>query len=512
MSDWTGGYVADIVYTHGYYAELNPQRLKLAFLMAGHVFPEVGTACELGFGQGVSTNVHAAASVTQWYGTDFNPAQAGYAQELAAASGAHARLYDEAFEDFANRSDLPEFDFICLHGIWSWINDANRQVIIDFIRRKLKVGGVVYISYNTQPGWAAMAPLRDLLAEHAQVMGAQGSGIVPRIDAALDFASRLLAGGAAYGRANPGVAKRLEAIGKQDRQYVAHEYFNRHWVPMSFAKMAEWLDAAKLTYATSASYLDHVDSINFNADQQQMLKELQDRMFRETVRDFMVNQQFRKDYWVRGARQLAPLEQQEQLRRQRFVLVRAPDRITLAVSGALGEANMQENVYRPILARLAGFQPFSLGELQEEMKSEGIAAGAVLQAIVILIGKGVLEPVQDAALIDAAHPTTRRLNRKLCEQARHTDTVSVLASPVTGGGLSLGRVDRLYLLARANGAANTEDAARFIVDALTAAGQNLVKDGKALDLREAALAEGIRIVKSMDEQLLPLLTALRIDC
>ena len=32
MTDWTSGYVADIGYTYGYYLELNPQRVKLAFL------------------------------------------------------------------------------------------------------------------------------------------------------------------------------------------------------------------------------------------------------------------------------------------------------------------------------------------------------------------------------------------------------------------------------------------------------------------------------------------------
>ena len=31
MSDWTAGYVADIGYTYGYYTELNPLRVKLAF-------------------------------------------------------------------------------------------------------------------------------------------------------------------------------------------------------------------------------------------------------------------------------------------------------------------------------------------------------------------------------------------------------------------------------------------------------------------------------------------------
>ena len=141
MTDWTSGYVADIGYTFGYYTELNPLRVKLAFLNAGLACPAFGTACELGFGQGVSANIHAAATVTQWHGTDFNPAQASFAQELSAVSGGHATLVDDAFADFAQRSDLPAFDYIGIHGIWSWISDDNRAVMVEFIRRKLKVGG-----------------------------------------------------------------------------------------------------------------------------------------------------------------------------------------------------------------------------------------------------------------------------------------------------------------------------------------------------------------------------------
>ena len=58
--------------------------------------------------------------------------------------------------------DLPEFDFIGLHGVWSWVSPENQKIIINFIRKKLKVGGVVYISYNTLPGWLQMIPLREL--------------------------------------------------------------------------------------------------------------------------------------------------------------------------------------------------------------------------------------------------------------------------------------------------------------------------------------------------------------
>jgi SAM-dependent methyltransferase len=336
MTDWSAGYVADITYTYGYYAELNPLRARQALVNAGMVPPEVVTACELGFGQGLSINLHAAASPIQWVGTDFNPAKAAFAQQLAVAAGSGAKLYDDAFAEFAQRSDLPDFDFIGLHGIWSWISDDNRRVIVDFIRRKLKVGGVLYISYNTQPGWAAMVPLRELLTEHAQVLGAHGVGIVSRIDAALDFAQQLLATQPAYARANPQVAERLKRIQEQNRHYLAHEYFNRDWHPMSVARMGEWLASAKLQYACSAHGLDSIDALHLTAEQQALLACIPDPMLRQLVRDFCVNQQFRRDYWVKGARKLGALEQAEALRAQKVILVTHRPDVSLKVTGGPG--------------------------------------------------------------------------------------------------------------------------------------------------------------------------------
>jgi hypothetical protein len=102
MNDWTDGYIADIGYTFGYYPELNPLRARLAFLNAGLVPPAIGSHCELGYGQGMSANIHAAASGSAWHAADFNPAQAGLAQTLARVSGANAQLTDEAFSDFCS--------------------------------------------------------------------------------------------------------------------------------------------------------------------------------------------------------------------------------------------------------------------------------------------------------------------------------------------------------------------------------------------------------------------------
>lgn len=510
MSDWTAGYVADIGYTFGYYTELNPLRARLAFLNSGLVCPEFGTACELGFGQGMSANLHAAASVTQWHGTDFNPAQAGFAQELATASGTGAKLYDEAFADFAGRPDLPDFDYIGLHGIWSWISDENRSVIVDFIRRKLKVGGVLYISYNTQPGWAAFAPMRHLMAQHAEVLGAEGQGIVSRIDGALDFAEKLLATNPLFARANPLVSERLTKVKEQSRHYVAHEYFNRDWHPMHFSRMAQWLEPTKLQYACSAHYLDHVNTLNLTADQQSFLKEIPDAMLRESTRDFMVNQQFRRDYWVKGVRRLNVLEQAEQLRQLKVMLLTSRQDVSLKVSGALGEATMSETVYNPILDAVADHKPRTLGQIEQAVKTHGIGFAQVIEAFMILSGAGHLAGVQSEAASARAKKSSERMNSYLIHKARGSADIHFLASPVTGGGVPVARFEQLFLYGLAQGGKQPAQWAQVVWQVLQAQGQKLLKEGQTLETVEDNLAELTRQATEFAEKRLPVLKALQV--
>src|SRR5690606_7692367 len=143
-------------YTYGYYREISPVFQRFCLLLNGYAAPESGADanhCELGFGQGVSINIHAASNPGHYIGTDFNPAQAAHANSLAAASGNNARLYDDSFEQLLNRDDLPQFDSISLHGIWTWVSRDNHKIIAEFARRYLKPGGVFYNSYNCFPGW-----------------------------------------------------------------------------------------------------------------------------------------------------------------------------------------------------------------------------------------------------------------------------------------------------------------------------------------------------------------------
>ena len=91
MSSWSMGYQTNLPQQYTYSAEQNLLRAKFIFNQKGLAFPELNSDdsdfyfCELGFGQGITLNINAAASgkQTKWYGTDFNPACLSYAQRLA---------------------------------------------------------------------------------------------------------------------------------------------------------------------------------------------------------------------------------------------------------------------------------------------------------------------------------------------------------------------------------------------------------------------------------------------
>lgn len=510
MLDWTSGYIADIGYTYGYYSELNPNRATIALLNAGYIPPKQGIHCELGFGQGLSINIHAAASSTCWYGTDFNPSQAAFAQSLALASGADAHLTDEAFADFCSRTDLPDFDSIGLHGIWSWISDDNRTIITEFIQKKLKVGGALYISYNTLPGWANFAPMRHLMTEHAASMSAPGAGRVRQVTEALSFADKLVKSNPLYSRANPQVPDRFEKVKAQDPHYLAHEYFNRDWQPMYFSSMVNWLRSAKVDYVCSAHYLDHVDSINLSSEQQDLINSVTDPVFKETVRDFIVNQQFRRDYWLKGPRKLNKTEQAELIRTLTVMLTTSKKDVALKINGSLGEATMSDSIYLPILELLSDHQPRTIKKIESTVISKGIKFENLVQALVVLTGAGHITCVQDEEKIAQSITSTNKLNDWILNRASNNGDLNYLASPVTGGGFSVNRFQQLFLISFKSGRTTALQMSEDVWQLVSSQGQKLVKDGKALETKEQNLSELVKQANEFVEKKLPILKALRI--
>jgi hypothetical protein len=494
MTTWTSGYVAEIGYTHGYYRELCPTFLNFALLLRLYQarLARPIRYLELGFGQGLSLNIHAAAHEGEFWGTDFNPLQTGYAKELADASGANLHISDRSFADIAIDDALPELDIVALHGVWSWISDENREHVISIIRRKLAVGGICYLSYNCTPGWSPSIPLRDLMVLHASVAGAEGEGIIKRIDASIGFAQRLADAGALYFKANPSVVNLLKQIEGHNRNYLAHEYFNADWHPMPFAKVARMLGDAKLSFIASANLLDHIDLLHLGPEGQKILSEISSPIFRQSIRDYFVNEQFRRDIFIKGARSITLLEQASSLRKMRFVLTTAPENIEFNVKAGIGQIHLQEAIYKPLIAAFAREQhPVrSFSELESDPDLRSIGFGQLAQAVVVLAGTGHLHPAQSERAVELARARTSALNRHLCERAAYSGDISFLASPVTGGGIPVPRFHQLFIRAKERIKSSApHDWAQDAWNVLSANGERLVTGGRTLETPEENLRQ-----------------------
>lgn len=506
MSSWTSGYVADLGYTHGFYRELTPSILSFAALTTGQVLlPTSGlTYCELGCGQGFSANLLAAATpASEIHATDFNPAQIAGARRLAKEAGlTNVHFHEAAFVDFAAEPSLPaQFDIIALHGIYSWISPENRRHIVSFIKQKLRPGGLVYISYNTLPGWAAVMPLRRLMVDQA---GSRTGPIAPRVAEALAFADTLKAAGAGYFNQNPAIAGRLDKMKGMQREYLAHEYFNAHWTPFYFADVAAELSEAKLSFVGSAHLLDQIDAINLTGEQQTLLAGIDDPVRRQGLRDFIVNQQFRRDVFVKGAAPSSVLDARAAWNEQRFALTTLRGDVPLKAVGALGEADLQPSVYEPVLDALSS-GPLSFGELTSTKVIGDLGWARITQALAVLVGTNHLQPCPPAHQQSEAAQRTRAFNDAVVKRAEGSADLQFLGSPVTGSGVPVNRIEQLFL---GGLALDGVDPVAQAWNLLSSQGHFLIKDGQPLQGAEANLAELRLRFASFSEQRLPLLKQL----
>lgn len=490
MTDWTSGYVADLEYTHEFTKELAPAHLAFCATSKGqkHALTSPGlTYCELGCGQGYTANLLAAANPqAEFHAMDFNPAHISGARGLAEEAGLdNIRFYERSFADFGDAPGLPDaFDVIALHGVFSWVSGENRQRITDFIASRLRAGGMVYISYNTQPGWAAAAPLRRILSDHA----AQGSGpLEDRITAALDHACRLRDAGAGYFTANPALGEKLDQMKTMSRNYLAHEYFNKDWTPFHFADVAASLAGAKLGYLGPANVLDHVEGACFSRKQLVMLDAESDPVRRQGLADVFSNQQFRADIFVKGAQPLTERGAVAAWFDIPLTLARHYTGAPLKPAWRQGEIALDHAVYDPLLKVLAQ-GPATVRSLLQQDLFGSMSWAEITGLLSVLAGSGQIAPCLPDSGAELRAARCRAFNRAVARRSEEDGRLGFFASPVTGSGVALNRLEQLFLTARSEGHETPEDWAALAWRILEPQGHRMQHDGRVLETPEENLA------------------------
>lgn len=182
-----------------------------------------------------------------------------------------------------------KFNYIICHGVFSWVPDFVKESILRVSNELLNENGVVFISYNTLPGWNMVGTIRELMLYHA----ANFPDIKQKITqarAAVNFLNETLDGQKTpHAEFMKSFAK---VIAEKEDHYVRHEYLaeeNKAYYLNDFIKMA-----AKY----SLQYLGDTDVHrmyvrNLPVNTAKKLGAINDIVKTEQYIDFIRNTQFR---------------------------------------------------------------------------------------------------------------------------------------------------------------------------------------------------------------------------
>ncbi|WP_114935398.1 class I SAM-dependent methyltransferase [Neisseria lactamica] len=192
-----------------------------------------------------------------------------------------------------------KFDYIIVHGIWSWVPDAVKDKIFSICRNNLTEHGIAYISYNVYPGWKRQEQLReimyfagrDVLEEPLEARTRKGLDALKALAEILENDKGL--GGS-------GKLPAIQKILNQNTYYVAHEYMEIFNDPIYVNGFIEWANRHRLAYIGDTDL--HASFVSWMAEHtRERILSLAggDYIAKEFYSDILSDRQFRRSLLCR---------------------------------------------------------------------------------------------------------------------------------------------------------------------------------------------------------------------
>jgi hypothetical protein len=444
-------YVTDVPYIANFTPELAPACLDLVAVINGFRPPRQDSAlprrgggaftwCELGCGMGLAPIVFAATHPQGvFHGIDAMSAHITRAREIAAK----AEIPNLTFHalDFAAASDLalPKFNYIVAHGVYAWIDAAAAAAFRRFIDRHLAPGGLVYVSYNSMPGWAADAPFQHL----AYALAAHEPGnSIARFTTVATTIQELHKAGAAALIASPVASDLKERIAKHPAAYFAHEYLAPAWHPLYVDEVRQAMAEIGLAPIGSATFRDNFDGFVLRQAARDAIATIADADLKELTRDYFLHQRFRRDVFGRMPERIDDAARNAALLGTHFGLKRPAGLTEYYMDTEAGHVAFDNPVARRIVSTLAeGARPLAECGIPAGSEQDLIANALALCAAVMIIP------------VEASRADVGQVNAALFES---TDAQSETAFHVLPYGTSL-RLDHAILAAFRDGKPVSEE-------------------------------------------------------
>jgi SAM-dependent methyltransferase len=446
---------------------------------------------DLGCGNGLSALIVAATNPhAEIWGFDFNPTHI----ENARAMAAQAKLTNVFFEDVPfealardGQDSGEHFDIIVSHGVLSWISPENRRHLTAIIARRLRAGGLAYLSYNVATGWSGVEPMRLLMRHLAEADHRRTDQTVAGIFQVLD---QLKTGGAAIFRAYPGLEARLEQMKAQDVRYIAHEFLNRDWHPLMFAEVAEAMAETRASYIGSATTIENIDAVAVPEGILPILASTANAAARETIRDLASAKNFRRDLWRKGGEPLPAQEHLALLDAMMLVWTGKTVEADITFPGPIGVVTGQPDFYRPLLDAIRD-APVTIGQLRTLPVFRGRQPGEFIQAALLLMGGGFANPTwayheysssgQPSSGQPASRDSCARLNAAIIGRLRMGIDLHRLAAPAVGTSIQIEVIEGLVIGRLLDGGSlDPEALIDGVLNDVTRSGRSLLREGKPL--------------------------------
>jgi methyltransferase-like protein/trans-aconitate methyltransferase len=188
------------------------------------------------------------------------------------------------------------FDYIIVHGVYSWVPEAVREKVLQICRDNLNPAGIVYISYNVYPGWRVRQMIREMLLFHIRDIAD------PQIK--LQQARNMLAflaESSVVGKKNfeSFLKEEVELLIRRADWYLFHEYLEKDNDPVYFHQFVENAARHRLKFFSEAE-LRRMTLNRFSPESREKLQAMgNDPVRLEQYKDFLLNRKFRQSLLCR---------------------------------------------------------------------------------------------------------------------------------------------------------------------------------------------------------------------
>lgn len=447
MNDGSHGYDVSVGYTFGFCREMSPSWLDLCARVAGCSPPRTDESAsfrylEMGTGQGLGLCLLAATNPHgEFLGIDFHPDHIAHAQQVADAAGlTNIRFVEADFMALADDwpADFGTFDYVAMHGIYSWISLRVREALVACLTMATHAGSLIYNSYNAQPGWLGTMPFQHVTRLLKETTGKPSETV---LDDSIALFDRLRAGGAATFQFLPGLRARLESVKTKSAHYLVGEYMHENWHPLWHSVVAGELERADLHYVGSATIADTMLPALLPPALRDTILAQTDARLQQDVQDLVVHQFFRRDLFLR-----APVVRDGHasaaLAATRLRLTTPPARgAALDIKTCFGDIALQPAAFAQIVAALET-GPKRIDQLLAlpDLRKQGADNGRNI--LLLLLHALVLAVEADSPIPDG---TAQRLNAVIARGAAQGMPYDHIATARTGSAIPVADVDLILL-------------------------------------------------------------------